>query len=155
MQFQSNSYSLEVTSDEAPSEVQSLLCCPNAITVARSLEGREAQILIDFLDGVSRLPTTHALTTSKGKSQTQVLVGSCLDRKSWQRCLRLLSKICKAHRTLPTSYLLQQEPVHIGSVHFHGGSADVSDGEYMGSPVAIKRLKIKCGNHDKMFKVCV
>lgn len=122
IQFRSNIYSSEATSSESLSEVQSLLCCPTKITIARSLQGTEAQTFIDFLDRVSRSSTTHVWTTSEDKSRTQALALSCLDDKSWQRSLRLLSKICKARRVLPTSFLLQQEPVHGGSVHVQVGS---------------------------------
>ena len=153
MQFRSNNCLLETASNESLSEVRSLLYSPTKITVARSLQGDEAQALIDFLDRVSRLSTTHVSTISEDKSRAQVLACSCLDGKSWQRCLRLLSKVCKARRVLPTSFLLQREPVHVGGAYFHGGFADVSDGKYMGSPVAIKRLKISYADHNKIFKV--
>ena len=153
VQFRSNNYSLETTSNESLSEVRSLLCSQTKIAAARSLQGCEAQALIDFLDRVRTPPTSHASTTSEDKPQPQVLACSCLDGKSWQRCLRILSKICKTRRVLPTSFLLQQEPIHVGGIHLHGGSADVINGEYMGSPVAIKRLKTNYADHDKIFKV--
>ena len=85
--------------------------------------------------------------------QTQALPWSCLDEKLRQRGLRLLSKICKAQRIIPASYVLQDEVISIGSVHNHGGSADVSNGEYLGCPVAIKHLKMNKGDPDKIFKV--
>ena len=43
---------MEVTSDECLSEVRSLLSCPSKITVARNLQGDEAQFFINFLDQV-------------------------------------------------------------------------------------------------------
>ena len=70
-----------------------------------------------------------------------------------QRGLRLLSKICKAQRILPTSYILRDEVIYVGSVHDHGGFAEVSNGEYLGYPVAIKQLKMTRGDPDKIFKV--
>ena len=42
--------------------------------------------------------------------------------------------------------------MRVGRVHYHGGFADVSDGEYLGCPVAIKRLKME-GDSDRIFKV--
>ena len=84
--------------------------------------------------------------------QTQVLALPCLDDKLRQRCLRLLSKICKARKIVPTSYILQQEPVRVGRACHHGGFADVSNGEYLGDLVAIKRLKMG-GDSDRIFKV--
>lgn len=56
---------------------------------------------------------------------------------------------------LPTSYVLQQEFTYISEVHYYGGFADVSKGEYLGCCVAVKRLRI--GTKDpsnKIFKVC-
>jgi len=72
----------------------------------------------------------------------QVLARSRLDDKLRQRSLLLLSKICKAHRIIPTSYVLQPEFICAGRVFHYGGATEVSSGEYLGFPVAIKRLKI-------------
>jgi len=69
------------------------------------------------------------------------------------RALRLLSKICKAHGIIPVSYILQQELIRVGRVCCYGGLADVSDGEYLGFPVAIKRLRLNEGDSDGSFKV--
>jgi serine/threonine protein kinase len=84
---------------------------------------------------------------------TQVLVHSHLNGKLQQRCLRLLSKICKAQRIMPTSYILQPEFIRARSVQDRGGFSEVSDGEYLGYTVAIKDLKMNEGNFDKVFKV--
>jgi len=54
VQFSTNIYSMEVTSNECLSEIRSLLSCPSKITVARSFQGNEAQTFIDFLDRVSK-----------------------------------------------------------------------------------------------------
>ena len=54
VQFWDNVLSPEIPSDEPLSTVRSLLTCPTNIAVARSLQGDEAQRLIDFLDQVSR-----------------------------------------------------------------------------------------------------
>ena len=78
---------------------------------------------------------------------------SCLGDKLQQRSLLLLSKICKAHSIIPTSYILQQDRIRVGRVYYYGGSADVSHGEYSGFPVAIKRLKMNEGDSDRIFKV--
>ena len=53
IQFWTNLYSVEITSSECLSEVQSLLGCPSKIAHARSFRGREAQMFVDFLDQVS------------------------------------------------------------------------------------------------------
>ena len=86
--------------------------------------------------------------------QTQVIALSCLDGKLRQRSLRLLSKICKARRIVPTSYILQQDLIRIGRVCYRSGFADVSDGEYLGCTVAIKRLKM-VEDSDRTFKVLI
>ena len=86
--------------------------------------------------------------------QIQVLEQSCLGAKHRRRCLRLLSKICKAQRVIPPSYLLQKELIYIGSVLDRGGFSDVSNGEYQGYTVAIKDLKTNKDDPDKTFKAC-
>ena len=78
---------------------------------------------------------------------------SCLDDKHQQRGLRLLSKICRAHGILPTSYILQQVFIHVGPIYCDSGFAVVNRGEYLERPVAIKRLKIPKGDTDGVFKV--
>jgi hypothetical protein len=68
-----------------------------------------------------------------------------------KQCLHLLYKLCKASELLPASYVLQQEPRPVNSIHCYGGFADVSEGEYLGHRVAIKRLRF--GTKDAIFKV--
>ena len=89
----------------------------------------------------------------KLRDLTQVLARSCLDRKLRQRCLRLLSKICKSRSIIPKSYILRRRLIHAGRIHYRSGFADVSDGEYLGCPVAIKRLKTNGRDSNKIFKV--
>ena len=83
----------------------------------------------------------------------QVVAQSCLDDRLRQRCLLLLSKICKAQRIIPTSYILRQELIRVGRGLYHGMFTEVSSGEYLGFPVAIKRLKVNEGDPDSTFKV--
>jgi len=83
----------------------------------------------------------------------QVLSRSSLDSKLRRRGLLLLSKICKAHSIIPVSYVLRWELIRVGKIHYHTGFADVSDGEYLGLPVAIKCLKMNEGDPDRIFKV--
>ena len=85
--------------------------------------------------------------------KTQVLARSFLDDKLRQRCLLLLSKICKAHGNIPASYVLQWQLIRAGEIRYRGGSADVRVGTYMGSSVAIKYLKMNEEDFDRMFKV--
>ena len=42
--------------------------------------------------------------------------------------------------------------MHMGGVRYHGGSADICDGEYQERTVAIKRLRMN-GSPDGTFKV--
>ena len=76
-----------------------------------------------------------------------------LDEKLQQRSLRLLSKICKGQSIIPASYVLQPEFIHVGRVRYRGGFADVSEGEYLGCPIAVKRLRVNEGDSDHAFKV--
>ena len=56
---------------------------------------------------------------------------------------------------IPASYILQKELICFGSIFHHGGLTEVSSGEYLGSPVAIKRLKMNEGDPDSIFKVAL
>ena len=76
-----------------------------------------------------------------------------LDDKLWLRGLRLIRKVSKTRRIVPSSYQLQEESIRTGEVRFEGGSAVVSDGRYQGRTVAIKRLKVNEGDFDRIFKV--
>jgi hypothetical protein len=152
MQFWANIYSSESSSDDCLPTIRSLLSCPTNITVARSFQGDEAQRLIDFLDRVSE-PRSPCF--NKPRHSIQSLARLCFDNKLRKRCLRLLSKICKAHRIVPTSYVLQRDLIHVGRVRCYGGSADVSDGEYKGGLVAIKCLKVNEGDLNGVFRVCI
>ena len=152
-QFWSDLYTLEVTSDECISKVRSLLNCPSKVAVARSFQGSGARTFVNFLDQVSEFQATMVLYLGNLKRQTQVLARSRLDGKPRQRCLRLLSKICKAQRIIPASYILQSEFIHVGSVQDRGGFSEVSDGEYQGFTVAIKDLNTNRGDFDRVFKV--
>ena len=76
-----------------------------------------------------------------------------LDDELRRRGILLLAKTCKACGIIPSSYLLQEESIHVGRVFYHGGFADVRDGEYLGCPVAIKYLRIKEEDSDRALKV--
>ena len=55
---------------------------------------------------------------------------------------------------LPASCVVQPELTHVGEFGWSGGFADVSKGEYLGRPVAIKHLRIGTKDEfDKVFKV--
>ena len=55
---------------------------------------------------------------------------------------------------LPVSCVVQPELTHVGEFGWSGGFADVSKGEYLGRPVAIKHLRIGTKDEsDKVFKV--
>jgi len=149
-QFWTSIYSAEITSSERLLAVRSLLSCPSKIAVARSFKGNEAQTFIDFLDRVSEVCAPRHTNL---RFKPQVLTKSCLDDKFRQRSLLLLSKICKARSILPSSYLLKQKFIYVGRVHYHGGFAEVSNGGYLGSAVAIKSLKTNEEDSDRIFKV--
>ena len=53
MQFWTDIFSMEITSNECLTKVRSLLSCPFKISVARSFRENEAKTFIDFLDRVS------------------------------------------------------------------------------------------------------
>ena len=77
-----------------------------------------------------------------------------LDGDLRKQCLHLLYKLCKACELLPASYILQREPIRVGSAHCYGGFADVGEGEYLGRRVAIKYLRFGTKDaFDDIFKV--
>lgn len=78
-----------------------------------------------------------------------------LTDKLWRRCLRLVRKISKERRIIPSSYTLQEDRILIGQVRYHGGFSIVSDGEYQGCAVAIKNLRMNQGDSDNNFKVAL
>ncbi|KAF9787044.1 kinase-like domain-containing protein [Thelephora terrestris] len=127
-----NIYSMEVTSNGCLSGVRSFLSSPSRINTSRNLQGDEARTFIDFLD-------------------QGLAACSPLDDKYLQRGSLLLSKICKARSILPASYILREE-VHIGRHHYSSGHADVFEGIYLGSSVAVKRLQVNRGGYARDFK---
>ena len=64
----------------------------------------------------------------------------------------LLTKMCGACAIIPSSYILQYS-IREGSIHYHGGYADVRKGEYLERPVAVKHLRIREEDSDRAFKV--
>ena len=147
----SDLYASDITSNDFLLKVQSLLDSPSKVALARAFQGSEVEVLIDFLDAVSEF---CAPRLGNPMHQTQVLMQANLNDEHRQRCLRLLYKICKARKVIPTSYTIQSEFVHVGNFRDRGGSAEVSDGEYLGHIVAIKDLRTNQGNFDKIFRVC-
>lgn len=95
----------------------------------------------------------HPIMPRQLKALNQVLAQSSLGDKHRQRSLLLLSKICKTNSIVPASYVLQEELIRVGKFRCHGGHADVSEGEYLGSPVAIKCFKISEEGYEGIFKV--
>ena len=99
--------SMEITSDECISEVKSLLNCPSKVATARSLQGVEAQTLIDLLDKV-RTPTmscpknlthqTGAYAIVSGRQTlAPVFAASLQDLQGPRYHPLLLSSQCRAH----------------------------------------------------------
>ena len=82
-----------------------------------------------------------------------MLTQSPLDDELRHQCLLLLSKICKARAIIPSSYVLRTEVIRFGRVRYHGGFADVTDGEYLGCPVAIKYLRVNEEGFERVSKV--
>ncbi|KAF9778179.1 kinase-like domain-containing protein [Thelephora terrestris] len=75
-----------------------------------------------------------------------------MDDKLWQRSLRLLSKICEDRSIIPASYIRQRGLIRVGTFYCRSGFADVSIGEYLGLPVAIKSLGVRGRDDPKTFK---
>ena len=68
--------------------------------------------------------------------------------------MHLLYKLCKDCKKLPTSYTLQQGSLSVGAIRSYGGFADVNIGDYLGSRVAIKRLRFWAEDvPNRVFKV--
>ncbi|KAF9790619.1 kinase-like domain-containing protein [Thelephora terrestris] len=130
--FWTKTSSTEITPSAYLSGVQSLLNSPSDIARVLNFQGSEAQEFINFLD--------------------QALLRSNLDEKHWRRCIRLIRKISKARGIIPSSYIAREEYIHVGNIHYDRGLTELSDGEYQGRTVAIKRLKVDDKDPRKTFK---
>ncbi|KAF9790534.1 kinase-like domain-containing protein, partial [Thelephora terrestris] len=69
-----------------------------------------------------------------------------------RRSVRLIRKISKARGIIPSSYTVQEEYIHVWNIQYNRGFTELSDGEYQGRNVAIKRLKVDHKDPDKTFK---
>ena len=127
----------DMSAAESISIIRSLIHSPHQIAAARSLRGKDAQGLIEFIDQV--IPPSCSVVTLLGLGKLNTPCRS-LHCQSWMRSFE--NKICKTCETLPASYILRQECISIGSVRYYGGFADVSEGQYLGCRVAIKHLRI-------------
>ena len=47
---------------------------------------------------------------------------------------------------IPSSYTVEEGHVHVGKIHYDVRSTELSEGEYQGRAVAIKRLKVNDRN---------
>ena len=84
----------------------------------------------------------------------QALAWPELEGNLRKQCLHLLYKVCNASGLLPASYVLREELICVGNTRRSGGSADVSEGEYMGRRVAVKCLRLGMNDaFNKLFKV--
>ena len=124
-------------SDDCLAQVQTFLSHRSNVDIARvSREAKPRFSLISLTGYVDYMRCRRALIA--------LSTGPCTiasQRQACQWCLRLLSRICKARSITSTSYILPLELMHVGRVRSGGGFADVSDGEYLGRLVAIKRLE--------------
>jgi hypothetical protein len=146
--------STDITSAGDLSNVSTLVHSPSKIAMARSLQGDDAQRMIDLIDRVS---DSHRCPPGRMPLLMirQLLTLPHLDEKPSRRFSRLLYNICKTHGILPASYAVPPGLTHVGEFGWSGGFADVSKGEHQGRPVAIKQLKIGTNDgFDKVFKVC-
>ena len=133
--------------------IWSLIHSPSRITIARSLRGKEAQRLIDLIDQVSPVSATH-LGADEAYLGCKVIALPELDQRLRKQCLHLLYKLCKACEMLPASYTIRQELIRVGNIHYCGGFADVSEGEYLERRVAIKHLRFATKDaFNNIFKV--
>ena len=143
----------DISAVESVSYIRSFIHSSSRIAAARNLRGKEAQRLIDLIDQVSSV-LQHDDVIRGAEHGIQGLALKELDGDLRRQCLHLLYKVCKACELLPTSYVLQQELIRIGSVRCCGGFADISEGEYLGRRVAIKNLRFGTRDaFDKIFKV--
>ena len=75
---------------------------------------------------------------NKGSQENSGLCPYHLERFSL-----VLRKMCREHRLLPSSYAIVDELRTIGEIPYgRGGNADVWDGVYQNSRVAIKVLRV-------------
>ena len=150
--FWATTLSVDTTSAEIFSNIATIVHSPTKISVARGLQGDQAQHFVDLIDRVS--------DSDQLPQALQVLIVRKLltslphpNEKLFRRCSRLLHKICKARGILPASCIVQPESIRVGDFERSGGFADVSKGEYQGRPIAIKQLRIRVGSKDEIDNV--
>ena len=130
--------SINIRSREFPNVLTKMLASPEGVNTAMSLQGDDAQTLVDILDQVSRpirLGAPHSNSPQAFEAQNMTL-----DLR--KRSVRILRRVCGLQRILPRSCIISDGISKEGDIAFaSGGFADVWKGRYNGNPVCVKAFR--------------
>ena len=135
----------EFASDELPFLIEELFACKDVDENIRHLPLDSAQTFVDVMNEVC-CPSAHYHETTLQSGLTQ-FIEQALDRLDLSlsarvKCLRRLYRTCGCHGILPNA--LKIPVCYDRTVYplYQGGYADVWKGEYCGSEVAVKVIRI-------------
>ena len=131
--------SINVRSREFPDLLTKMLASPEGVNTAMSLQGDDAQTLVDILDQVSRpirLGVPHLNSPQAFEAQN---MSPDLRRRS----VRILRRVCDLQRILPRSCIISDGISKERDVAFaSGGFAGVWKGRHNGNPVCVKAFRL-------------
>ena len=136
--------SVEVTSASLAPTLKALLKSQEDLKAIHKLTGLEAQRVVDSFNQVCNcvmILTFKRLTNVCGTT-TQAVDSPQLTEPLRKKALQVLCKLCGLSQLLPTECLLGHELVETGIQIGRGGFADVWQGTYRGTQVAIKQLYV-------------
>ena len=121
-----------------------MLASPEGVNTAMSLQGDDAQTLVDILDQVSRPIRLGA--SCLNSSQAFEAQNMSLDLR--KRSARILRRVCGLQMILPRSCIISDNISKEGDIAFaSGGFADVWKGRHSGNSVCIKEFRAYTANN--------
>ena len=136
--------SVEVTSTSLAPTLKALLKSQEDLKAIHMLTGMDAQKVVDAFNQVCNrvmILIFKRLTDVCGTT-TQAVDSPQLTEPLRKKALQMLCKLCGLSQLLPTECVLGHELVETGTQIGRGGFADVWQGTYRGTQVAIKQLYV-------------
>ena len=132
---------IDVRSREFTETLAKMLSSQESVNTVMSLQGNDAQDLVDFLDQVSswwRMTGSSCLIPS-----SQALDIPDMDLDLRKKTFRVLWKVCGSQIILPRSSILSNNVAREGDIAFAcGGFADIWEGRHNGGRVCIKAFRV-------------
>ena len=127
--------SINIRSREFPNVLTKMLASPEGVNTAMSLQGDDAQTLVDILDQVSRpirLRAPHLNSPQAFEAQNMTL-----DLR--KRSVRILRRVCGLQRILPRSCIILDGISTEGDIPFaFSVFTNVWKSRHNGNPVCVK-----------------